>query len=329
MATGVEPADVGLREFEDRDYARLAEIEAAIDPESAASAELLRERDSIDEPRIRVRRFAAETPTGLLVGAGRVMNIWFNFHPRKYVVHIRVDPAWQRRGVGSTLLGRLLAELHEWNAALVRTETRESSAAAITFLEHRGFNEWRRLWTSVLDIAGARTDSLREADRRVAASGITVTTYAAEQRRRGHALAHDVWQLEDFIFRADRNNASEGEGMSFERFVATELDFSEALPDAHFLAFAGDQLVGVSRLARDGDRPGTLGQAFTGTHPEFRVRGIAQALKLRTIEYAQAHGYREIRTTNDSTNDPMLHINAAIGFRRGPAILVFERRLAE
>jgi GNAT superfamily N-acetyltransferase len=324
MATGVR-----LREFQERDYARLAEIEAAIDPESVASAESLRERDTIDEPRIRVRRFAAETPTGLLVGAGRVMHIWFNFHPRKYMLHIRVDPAWQRHGIGTLLLSRLLAELQEWHATLVRTDTRESYLSTISFLEHRGFSEWRRRWTSVLEIASARTDSLRNGDRRVAGSGIRVTTYATEQHRRGDALAHDVWQLEDFIFRADPNNGPEGEGMSFERFVATELACSEALPDANFLAYAGDQLVGVSRLARDRNRPGALDQAFTGTHPEFRGRGIAQALKLRTIEYAQAHGYREIHTTNDSTNDPMLHINAAIGFRRGPAILVFERRLAE
>ncbi len=78
------------------------------------------------------------------------------------------------------------------------------------------------------------------------------------------------------------------------RLAATELQHAEALPDAHFLAYAGDQLVGVSGLARD-RQAATLDQAFTGTHPEFRGRGIAQALKLRTVRYAQAHGYTEIR----------------------------------
>jgi GNAT superfamily N-acetyltransferase len=227
------------------------------------------------------------------------------------------------------LLDRLLSELQEWNAVLVRTDTQESRTDAIAFLEHRGFGEWRRQWTSVLDIANAQIDSLRDADRRAAAAGVTVATYAAEKHTHGEALAHDVWQLEDTIFRADPSNATDGEGISFERFLATEIEFSESLPDAHFLAFAGDQLVGVSRLARDNDRPGTLDQAFTGTHPDFRMRGIAQALKLRTIMYAREHGYAEIRTTNDSTNDPMLHINMAIGFRRGPTRIVFERRLAD
>jgi GNAT superfamily N-acetyltransferase len=319
---------VKIRPFEDSDYERLAEIQTAIDPSASSSAFLLRERDAVDEPRIRSLHLAAETPDGGMVGAGRAMHVWFNFHPRKFMLRIEVDPTCQRQGVGSSLLDRLLAQLHEWDAELVRTETRESRAESIAFLEHRGFSEWRRRWESILDLSGAETATLRAANSRVAAADITITTYQAAQAGRREQLAHDVWQLEDVIFRAERDNAPEGEGMSFERFRATELEWSGALEDGHFLAFAGDQLVGVSRLVRDRDRPATLDQSFTGTHPDFRGRGIAQALKLRGIDYARQHGYKEIRTSNDSTNDPMLHINRTIGFRPGPTIIVFERRLA-
>ena len=320
--------DLTIRAFEDADYPRLAEIEAAVDPGVASSAELLRERDSVDEPRVRVLHLAAENASGELVGAGRVSHIWWNFNPRYYMMRIVVDPKWQRRGIGSTLLDRVLGELRGWNAALVRGETRDSHPEAIAFAEHHGFREWRRRWESVLEVDSADTDSLLRADRRAQDSGVAITIFATERQTRGDQLARDVWQLQDAIFRADPSNVSEGEGISFERFVAAELEWSEALPEAHFLAYVGDRLVGVSRLARDQDRPGTLDQAFTGTHPEFRGLGIAQALKLRTIEFARQHGYREIRTSNDSTNEPMLHINTAIGFRRGPMIIVFERRLS-
>ena len=322
-------AAVKIRRFEDRDYERLAEIQTAIDPDSSASAFLLRERDAVDEPRIRTLRLAAETSDGVMVGAGGVMHIWFNFHPRKFILRIEVDPPFQRRGVGSALLDRLLAQLHEWDAELVRAETRESRPESIAFLEHRGFSEWRRRWESILEVSNAETAALRVADARVAAAGLTITTYQATQAGRHEQLAHDVWQLEDIIFRADQGQALEGEGMSFERFRATELEWSEALPDGHFLAFAGDQLVGVSRLFRDRDRPGTLDQSFTGTHPDFRGRGIAETLKLRGINYARQNAYRQIRTNNDSANAPMLHINSQIGFRQGPTIIVFERRLAD
>ena len=317
-----------IRALEDLDYPRLAEIDAAIDRDAASSADLLRERDAVREPRVRVLRLVAENESGDVVGYARLQHIWWNFNPRNYVMRIQVDPSWQRRGVGSALFDRLLAELLDCAAALVRSETRDTQPAAIAFLEHRGFHEWRRRWESGLEVANADTTGVRAADIRAAASGVTVTTYASAQARFGDRLARDVWQLEDIIFRADPSNVSEGEGMSFERFVATELDWSEALPEAHFLAFMDDRLVGVSRLARDQNRAGTLDQAFTGTHPDFRGLGIAQALKLRTIDYARQHGYTEIRTSNDSTNAPMVHINTSIGFHRGPGIAVLERRFA-
>ena len=51
------------------------------------------------------------------------------------------------------------------------------------------------------------------------------------------------------------------------------------------------------------------------------------ALKLRTVKYARAHAYREIRTNNDSRNRPMLRINEAMGFVKEPAWITFEKRL--
>jgi GNAT superfamily N-acetyltransferase len=84
----------------------------------------------------------------------------------------------------------------------------------------------------------------------------------------------------------------------------------------------------VSRLSRDSGQPGTLHVGFTGVHPIYRGRGIATALKLRTLEYARREGFREIRTQNDTTNAAMLHINAALGFATEPAWIIFEKRFA-
>ncbi len=114
--------------------------------------------------------------------------------------------------------------------------------------------------------------------------------------------------------------------MSFERFAATRLDSPDVLPSAHFLALDEERIVGVSRLRRDSRHADVLYQELTGTHPEYRGRGIAQALKLRTIQFARDNGYRRIRTSNDSTNAPMLHINDAIGFQRKAPTIIFERR---
>jgi mycothiol synthase len=320
-----------IRAFEDRDYERLPEINAAVEPHSSSTPESLRYRDATLEPRVRQVRFVAEVQPEGVVGHGQVGHIWWAFHPRRYLLRVQVHPAWQHRGIGAALFDRLLAELTSWGAALVRAEAPAQRPEAITFLERRGFQEWRRRWASVLEVANANLDPLVNADQRLLGQGIAITTYAEERARRGARLARDRY-LADTLFGSDEPAAAGDDGaasMSFERFAATELDSPDALPSAHFLALDHGLIVGVSRLRRDSRHADVLHQDLTGTHPEYRGRGIAQALKLRTIEFAREHGYREIRTSNDSTNAPMLHINDAIGFQRQSPMVIFERRLDE
>jgi GNAT superfamily N-acetyltransferase len=316
-----------IRPFEDRDYERLVEISTAIDPGTPFSPDTLRHRDANLDARVRLVRLVAEMEPDGVVAVGRVMHTWWSYHPRRYFVRIEVHPARQRHGIGSKLWERFLSQLQAWEAELVRAEARDDRPAAIAFLEHRGFGEWRRRWDNTLDVSCANVRPLESAVQRAADENVTITTYAAELARRGEQLAHELYETEVLIFRDEPANAEGGDPVSFERFVATEIESADALPDAHFLAFADDRLVGISRLTRDLNHPGVLRQAVTGTHPGFRDRGIAKALKLRTIEFARDHGYQQIRTGNDSTNGAMLHINAAIGFIPASTTLIFERRL--
>jgi GNAT superfamily N-acetyltransferase len=320
-----------IRAFEDRDYERLPEINAAVNPHSSWTPESLRYGDATLEGRVRQLRFVADAQPDGVVGYGQVGHIWWAFHPRRYLLRLQVHPAWQHRGIGAALFDRLLAQLTSWGAALVRADAPASRPEAIAFLERRGFQEWRQRWESVLEVANANLDPLVKADQRLLGQDITITTYADEQACRGDRLARDVY-MADKLFGSDEPAAAGDDGsefMSFERFAATELDSPDALPSGHFLALDHGLIVGVSRLTRDSRHADVLHQELTGTHLEYRGRGIAQALKLRTIQFAREHGYREIRTSNDSSNAPMLHINDAIGFQRQSPMVIFERRLDE
>jgi GNAT superfamily N-acetyltransferase len=323
MLTAVEPL---IREFEPADYAGLADLAVSIDPETSTTAESARYRDTTREPRIRLRRLVAEADQRL-VGMGQVMHIWWNFHPRRYVLRVEVDPEWRGRGLGGTLFNRLWASVTTWNAELVRSNTSAAAPRGAAFLERRGFREWRRRWESVLTVSEADTSAVDAGAARALAAGVEIDTFAAALPRRGERLPHDLYELEMLANRDEPAVEASGEILSLTQFVATELDIPNALPEAHFLAFDGPRLVGVSRLAQDPRHADVLHQAFTGVHPDYRGRGIAQALKVHTIAYARTHGARQIRTTNDSTNAPMIHINDAIGFRRAAATVVFERRL--
>jgi GNAT superfamily N-acetyltransferase len=320
----VEPL---IREFTPADYDDLAALAVTINPEAATTADSARYRDRTRERRVRLRRLVAEAD-GRLVAMGQVMHIWWNFHPRRYVLRVEVDPAWQGRGLGSALFDRLWSTVTGWNAELVRANAAAAAPRGAAFLERRGFHEWRRRWDSVLIVADAETPALEVAAAQVQAAGIEIATYAERVAVTGEALARALYALEMQANRDEPAMEASGELITFAQFAATELDLPTALPAAHFLAFDGPRVVGVSRLAADPRQPDVLHQAFTGIDPAYRGRGVAQALKLRTIAYARAHGAREIRTVNDSSNAPMIHINDAIGFRRAAATVVFERRLA-
>lgn len=98
------------------------------------------------------------------------------------------------------------------------------------------------------------------------------------------------------------------------------------LPEAYFVAVVDGELVGESNLFKDGDDLTDLLTDYTGVIPSHRRRGIATALKVRVIQWAQANGVKTIRTNNHETN-PMYQLNLQLGFTPRPGDLLFELKL--
>ncbi len=96
--------------------------------------------------------------------------------------------------------------------------------------------------------------------------------------------------------------------------------------DRWWVALDGDEPVAMSYLSYPPVR-GFVWTNFTGSHPRYRGRGIARAVKLQTLAQAVELGVTEVRTDNDSTNAPMLHINQALGYEAIPGYAGFEKRL--
>jgi GNAT superfamily N-acetyltransferase len=255
--------------------------------------------------------FVAETD-GRIVGWGQAAHQRWQFHPDKYWLRLEVDPDWRRQGVGATLLGRVLDELLERDALLLRTVAIDGDRGSTGFLEHRGFRDvWRNL-ESRLDVAAFDAAPLAEIAQRVAATGVTITTMAGELAD-GRDPAGHVYGLY-VSTNGDQASLDPITAPPIDEFLADVTRGPRGLLDAWFLAFVGDRLVGLSTLERLGHSAEELETGYTGVDREYRGRGIALALKLRAIAYARDHGYRFIRTDSSAANERMLAINAALGF---------------
>lgn len=317
---------VQLRPFQESDIPRLVTIANAIEPDDPTTEKMARHSDAAwDDSRHYRLRLTAEDEHGHILGFGSVRHSAHHFHPHKYRLDIRVDPAHQRQGTGSALYARLLTTLRERAANAVRATAKESCPAGVAFLLHRGFLEMQREWESRLAVPAFDFTPFADAEPRVAEQGITITTLQAE-------LAHnpDAIRRAYELHLACERDVPDGDAVtdvSYDYFLAHNVEAPDALPDAWFLAKDGERYIGVSVLFRNLADPAVLSQGLTGALRAYRGRGIAIALKLHGIRYARQHGIHTIVTGNDSTNTAMLRINDTLGFQRQPPWIEFLKSL--
>ena len=99
------------------------------------------------------------------------------------------------------------------------------------------------------------------------------------------------------------------------------------VPDEHALIGLGPY-VGISANNAPKSDPGMWSIWLTGVCRAHRRKGLATALKLRSIEWAKERGIREFETGNEE-NNPMYQINMMLGFKPEPAWQDWEKILKE
>ena len=115
---------------------------------------------------------------------------------------------------------------------------------------------------------------------------------------------------------------------TLDEFRREDIEPPNSLLDAFFIAIDKDgRYLGVANLFLSLDDPTFLWHGITGVRREARGKGIAMALKLRTVQYAIDKGIGHIKTWNDVHNKPMLSINEAMGFTKQPAWISYEKDL--
>jgi len=258
-----------------------------------------------------LRYVALDHATRQVVGYG-----WFWWvRLQKYRLDLMVAPAWRRRGIGGRLLLQMLDDMARRGAATVQARTDEEDLETLTFLWRYGFVETQRMYRLVLDVATANVATWRGLEPQLVMQGISISTFAYERAHDPaafqklynlHVAALPDWPDPD----PDPNPPTT---IAFADYFR-RFEQGAIVPEGFFIAKRGDRYIGYSGLLEVTETPGRLYSAGTVVHPDARRLGVATALKVHTIAYAQQH-HCPILVANTASM-PMLALNLRLGFRR-------------
>lgn len=239
-------------------------------------------------------------------------------------------PAWERLlvphgDIGGEILPEhrdpatlcaLLAEMERRlvanGAKRVAARANEDDEVRLAAIDARGFHEDRRGRRWLLDLTENReriTAMADESRTRMRAEGVRLLTL---DRDADPAKYRKLWRMNEEATQ-DVPTTLPNVEESFEDTMRW-LRSPSMREDRFWIAREADEIVGASVLGYPPVR-GMVGTEWTATARRVRGRGIARALKCETLVQAIALGVERVRTGNDGANDPILHINASMGYR--------------
>jgi len=143
--------------------------------------------------------------------------------------------------------------------------------------------------------------------------GISITTLAQERARDPYCV-EKLYELETLLRQDDPARGPIAPPRYNAREALLWLEMPYVLPEAYFIARRGESYVGVTDVSLFEAFPGGLRQGFTGVMREYRRQGVATALKIQAVLYAQSHGYQVIQALNKPVQSAILSLNKKLGF---------------
>jgi mycothiol synthase len=211
----------------------------------------------------------------------------------------------RRRGVGTRIYEAASEWARERGIDRIEVPVLDNDPESLGFAQKRGFVEERREKGIVLDLALVEPPPIEPPE------GVSIVTWAERP-----GLAHGIYEVACEAY-PDIPGLEEDEMEPFEDWLAHHMQGSGDLPEATFVAVAGDEVVGLAKFSATAARPKVAAHEMTGVRRSWRGRGVARALKAAQIAWAKANGFEELHTRNDERNAPIRRLNAEFGYRPG------------
>ncbi len=302
-----------IRPFSETDYPALTRAYAEVYPAAPRSEAELRYADGRYTPPYQHARWVAvDEHSDKLVGWAEFSQPASSYQPHKFQLEVAAlqdavpeDAALQVQ-VKTALYEQLLDALGAFHPTLLKTEVDEAESA---FYLAQGFAEVKKNWTLYLSL-----ESFSEVlyGDKVSPPGYAFVSFAELERT--DAGTHALFELLRELVTAVPSTEPRSP-WSFKQFLQHRKNSPVLLPEGSLVVRYGEELVGLSELKRTPD-PGELMTSLTAVKSAFRARGLALAVKLRTLQRAKELGFRGVHTQNASSNTRMLALNEALGFTR-------------
>ncbi len=315
---------VVIRPFEgtEAEYEAIAAVERAAQPDFEADAVSCRYQDATSDPKYLRQRFVAEEG-GRLVATGLCCEPTWAWEPGKYFIHFNADPRRADASTAEMLFRHVMKFLADRRPRLVTIYARADAETKLRILAGAGFREVTRFPVSQLDLARFDPSAYEPLLDELTASGIRLRSFSElepEDDRCRHELHELHWRITRELPLPERPTRP-----TFAEFSRAELDHPGFLPGSWIIATAGERFVGTAHLAATQGSREKLTTGLTGVLPSYRRRGIARALKARSLGFAKSQGTRWVVTSNREDH-PMYALNLELGFESRPALLFFEKR---
>ena len=315
---------VTMREFvgNDADFKTCTELWNKAWPEFAQSEQVYRFEESMRNPKYYFRRLIIEQDDRP-IGFGEYMEEWESEDEDDYFMLVAFDPDCDFLTAANAFFPAMMADLQARNAKKVNTIIVEDRIAGKSYLEANGYFFEQREPRSELNVRNFDFSRFDTLEKKLATGGIEIASQVELQERFPDYLQR-IYDLRWPIVQ-DIPTPFPIKRQSFEEFLKF-FEHPNFMPESNFFAIDGDEWVGLSNVKRAGDNPDYLSVGLTGVLPSHRRRGIATALKLRTIAFAQKYGAKFIKTDNEE-NNPMYYLNLQLGFEPKPALVNYGRKI--
>jgi GNAT superfamily N-acetyltransferase len=317
---------MNIRDFATTDYPSIVDIHNSLNiiwPESSRNVEDWVNADRNRSPKCNHQRFVAEEE-GKVIGVASFGNRLDDYHPQKFYINIEVLEPFRSRGIGGALHDCLMNALVPFNPTILRTDILENQIQSYPFVQKRGFREVWRETPVHLDVAAFNFTPFESLEENLLARGIGINNLS--ELKNEPDLDRRVF---DLYREAASHVPSEYESFDigpYEDWLGWCLHDPSTNPDAFFIASHGEKFIALHETGAHPSAPILLG-GLMGTLPEYRGMGIALALMLRAIRFAQGHEMTTFKTCTAAVNTPMQKLFAKLGFGYDPQWLQCQKNL--